>query len=100
MVERVGWGFGGGVYFFCSCFGGSGALGFSGWGVDGVCVCACWVGSLLGYDFGAEEPAGFWASTSISKNGFPTSRLSPSPTWNFDMTPALGLLISTVTLSV
>ena len=44
--------------------------------------------------------AGLAPSVSMSKSGFPTSRLSPYPTWNLRTFPACGLLISTVTLSV
>lgn len=54
---------------------------------------------FLAYCFGAP-PAGFAPSGSISNKGFPTSKLSPALTWNFNNFPAWGLLISTVTLSV
>ena len=49
---------------------------------------------------GLEAPSGFFPYGSTSKNGFPTSRVSPAATWNLLKTPATGLLISTVTLSV
>jgi hypothetical protein len=42
---------------------------------------------FLGYYFLAY-PAGFALSGSISNNGFPTSKLSPAPTWNFKSLPA------------
>lgn len=54
---------------------------------------------FLAYCFGAS-PAGLALSGSISNKGFPTSKLSPALTWNFNNFPAWGLLISTVTLSV
>lgn len=68
--------------------------------------------SFLGYSFltycfgsyffayGWGDPAGFALSGSMSNKGFPTSKLSPALTWNFNNFPDWGLLISTVTLSV
>lgn len=57
--------------------------------------------SVLGaYLAGADEPAGLGASGSTSKSGLPTPRFSPAFAWNLVITPAAGLLISTVTLSV
>jgi hypothetical protein len=47
--------------------------------------------SFLTYFFGyyfLAYPAGFALSGSISNNGFPTSKLSPAPTWNFKSLPA------------
>ncbi len=54
----------------------------------------------LGAEGAEDEAAGLGASGSTSKSGFPTPRLSPAFAWNLVMTPAAGLLISTVTLSV
>lgn len=70
---------------------------FSGFGSSFLTYC---FGSyFLASCFGAS-PAGLALSGSISNKGFPTSKLSPALTWNFNNFPAWGLLISTVTLSV
>ena len=46
------------------------------------------------------DPAGLAASISTPKSGFPTPRVSPFLTKSLVKTPAAGLLIYTVTLSV
>lgn len=74
-------------YGLVSCFFGSSFLTY------------CFGSYFLAYCFGAS-PAGFALSGSRSNKGFPTSKLSPALTWNFNNFPAWGLLISTVTLSV
>ena len=89
------WGCGFGAYFF----------GYDFWGVSvfwtgcyfAASFGASWVGLLY---WGFDAPYGFLPSGSTSKKGFPTSRVSPAATWNLDKTPAIGLLIYTVTLSV
>lgn len=58
--------------------------------------------STFGASFAADlgEPAGFAPSGSTSNKGFPTPKVSPSFGCNLVTSPATGLLISTVTLSV
>lgn len=48
----------------------------------------------------AEDPEGLGRSASTPKSGFPTATVSPAFANNFVITPWVGLLISTVTLSV
>jgi len=69
--------------------------------VVGLVVSACldcyffYAGAYLG-----TEPAGLGASLSTPKRGFPTARVSPFLTKSLVKSPAAGLLIYTVTLSV
>lgn len=47
-----------------------------------------------------EDPEGLGRSASTPKSGFPTATVCPAFAKNLVMTPWVGLLISTVTLSV
>ena len=92
-----------GAYFGFSAFGASFAGDEGGcWVfVVGLGVSACFGCSFFstGTYFGAD-PAGLAASISTPKSGFPTPKVSPFLTKSLVKTPAAGLLIYTVTLSV
>ena len=90
-----------GVYGF---FAGAGLL--SAAGLDDLVSVACFFSyffqtfsfSYLGFSAGVLFSP--FASVSISKKGFPTSKLSPYCACNLVSLPSLGDLMSTVTLSV
>jgi hypothetical protein len=93
------------AYFFTSDFG----CYLTGYGFFTYCFGCYFTGcyltgsgliSFFSSGFLTLPAVGLAASTSTSKSGLPTSKLSPALTCNFETKPVNGLLISTVTLSV
>ena len=87
MLCDCAWGCGLGAYFLGYDLGAS------------VFWTGCYLGAYfevywVGFDYcGFDDPYGFFPYGSTSKNGFPTSKVSPAATWNLDNTPAIGLFI-------